>query len=95
MLEWVVAQELFRRAAIRGDVLPELLPHWASKEHEIDFVAGTDSFIEVKTGNTNPLEFAWFPRVFPRGRLTVVSESTYETDRIRGVTIEAFLRGES
>jgi predicted AAA+ superfamily ATPase len=94
LLEWVVAQELFRRAAIRGDELPELLPHWASKEHEIDFVAGSDSFIEVKTGKTNPLEFAWFPRVFPRGRLTVVSESSYETDRIRGVTMEAFLRGE-
>lgn len=94
LLEWVVAQELFRRAAIRGDELPEFLPHWASREHEVDFVAAPGSFVEVKAGATNPLEFAWFPHVIPNGRLTVVSESTYETDRIRGITMEAFLRGD-
>ena len=93
LVEWAVAQELFRRAAVRGDDLPELLPHWASKEHEIDFVEDHNSFIEVKAGKTNPLEFSWFPKVFPNGRLTVVSDRSYETDRIRGVTIEAFLRG--
>ena len=93
LLEWIVAQELFRRAAIRGDDLPEFLPHWASKEHEIDFVAGNDTFIEVKAGKTNPLEFAWFPRIFPNGRLTVVGESSYRTDRVYGVTVEEFLSG--
>ena len=92
LFEWAVAQELFRRAAIRGDELPELLPHWSSKEHELDFVTGPESFIEVKAGKTTPLEFAWFPRVLPNGRLTVVSDSSYETDRIRGVTMDAFLR---
>ncbi len=95
LLEWAVAQELFRRAAIRGDELPELLPHWSSRDHEVDFVEGPDSFIEVKAGKTTPLEFAWFSRALPKGRLTVVSDSSYETDRIRGVTMEAFLRGVS
>jgi predicted AAA+ superfamily ATPase len=93
-LEWAVAQELFRRAAFRGDELPELLPHRASRDHEIDFVATTDAFIEVKAGKTNPFEFAWFPNSFPTGRLAVVSESSYETDRIRGITFDTFLRGE-
>jgi predicted AAA+ superfamily ATPase len=92
LLEWAVAQELFRRAAIRGDELPELLPHWSSKEHEVDFVTDPDSFIEVKAGKTSPLEFAWFARTIPNGRLTVVSGSSYETDRIRGVPMEVFLR---
>lgn len=40
-----------------------------------------------------PLEFAWFPRVFPYGRLTVVSDSSYETDRIVGMTMDEFLPG--
>ncbi len=94
LFEWAVAQELFRRAAIRGDDLPELLPHWSSKEHELDFVVSPDSFIEVKAGATNPLEFAWFPRTLPKAHLTVVSDSSYETDRIRGVTMHAFLLGD-
>lgn len=93
MLEWAVAQELFRRAAIRGDDLPEILPFWRSENHEIDFVETPVSFIEVKLGNTNPLEFAWFPKSFPNAKLTVVSRSRYETERIVGVTIEEFLHG--
>ncbi len=94
MLEWTVAQELFRRAAIRGDDVPELIPHWASREHEIDFVESPSSFVEVKLGRTSPLEFAWFPKTFPNvRRLTVVSESRYETDQIVGVTIGDFLLG--
>jgi len=94
LLEWAVAQELFRRAVIRGDDLPELLPHWSSKEHEVDFVVSPHSFIEVKAGTTNPLEFAWFPRALPNARLTVVSDSSYQTDRIRGLTMHAFLLGD-
>jgi predicted AAA+ superfamily ATPase len=92
-LEWAVAQELFRRAALRGDELPELLPHWSSKDHEIDFAVDQDTYVEVKAGKTSPLEFAWFPKVFPGARLVVVSESSYETDAIVGVTIEDFLMG--
>lgn len=94
-LEWTVAQELFRRAAVRGDELPEMLPHWASREHEIDFVITPESFVEVKRGRTSPLEFAWFPQVFSHGSLTVISESRYETERIRGITLSDFLSGDA
>jgi hypothetical protein len=51
------------------------------------------SFIEVKLGTTSPLEFAWFPKTFPNGKLTVVSRSRYETERIVSVTMEDFLQG--
>jgi predicted AAA+ superfamily ATPase len=91
LLEWLVAQELFRRAALRGDEFPEVMSFWQSGEHEIDFVLGDQTFVEVKRGKTSPLDFAWFPRCFPKGHLTVVSDSRYETDRIRGVTPDEFL----
>jgi predicted AAA+ superfamily ATPase len=93
--EWAVAQELFRRAAIQGAPEPERLPYWQSPEHELDFVAGEDRFVEVKRGRASALEFAWFAKTFPKGRLTVVCASPFEADRIRGVTLDAFLRGEA
>jgi predicted AAA+ superfamily ATPase len=89
--EWAVAQELFRRAAVRGAADPERHPHWQAGDHEIDFVAGPEAFIEVKLGQASALDFAWFPRTFPTGHLTVVCSTPFETDRVRGVTLEAFL----
>lgn len=93
--EWAVAQELFRRAGIRGAPEPERLPYWQSGEREIDFVTGDDSFVEVKRGRASALDFAWFPKVFPKGRLTVVCATPFEADSIRGVTPDSFLRGEA
>lgn len=93
LLEWAVAQELWRRAAIRGDDFPEYMLFWQGKDHELDFVLGMDDFIELKRGRTTPVEFSWFPRSFPQGRLTVVSSSRYETRNVRGVTLEDFLSG--
>jgi predicted AAA+ superfamily ATPase len=90
-LEWLVAQELWRRAALRGDELPELLDYWEGGGHELDFALADDDFVEVKHGRTSPLEFAWFPRVFPKGRLTVVGRERWETERMRGISIEDFL----
>lgn len=90
--EWAVAQELFRRGALVGRPEPERVPYWASRDHEIDFVAEGDSFVEVKRGRATALDFGWFPRSFPKGRLTVVCATPFEADRIRGVTLEAFLR---
>jgi predicted AAA+ superfamily ATPase len=92
--EWAVAQELFRRAAVRGEPDPDRLPYWQSREHEIDFVVGAESFVEVKRGRANALDFAWFPKTFPKGRLVVVCTTPFESDRIRGVTLDGFLRGE-
>ncbi len=91
-LEWLVAQELYRRKALRGDPEPERLPFWQGAGHELDFVAGNDEFIEVKRGSTSPLEFAWFHRTFPKSHLTVISASRFATDHIKGVTMEDFLQ---
>ena len=99
MLEWLVAQELFRRLCIRDGETPESLPYWSSKDRKIDFAAdlGSEvrsedrSYIEVKRGETSPLEYAWFLKVFPDSHLTVISASRFETDRITGVTMADFL----
>jgi len=92
--EWLVAQELCRRAAIRGEEFPEQMIFWQSKEHELDFVLGKDNFIEVKRGKTSPLDYTWFPKVFPRGLLTIIGTTPFETDRIRGLSMEEFLETE-
>jgi hypothetical protein len=92
-LEWLVAQELHRRKALRGDPEPERLPFWQGGGHELDFVGADEDFVEVKRGPTSPLEFAWFSRAFPKGRLTVVSASRFQAERVRSVTMEDFLQG--
>lgn len=93
ILEWTVAQECWRRAAIRGDEIPESMNFWQGGDHELDFVLNPESFLEVKRGKTSPLDFAWFPASFPCGRLVVISDSRYETAQITGVTMEDFLLG--
>lgn len=93
LMEWAVAQECWRRAALRGDEMPELMHYWQGGDHEIDFVLGPEAFLEVKRGRTGPLDFAWFPKSFPGGRLTVVGASRFETDQVAGVTLEDFLLG--
>lgn len=91
-LEWLVAQEVWRRAAIRGDEIPENLHYWQGGRHEIDFVLGPDLFVEVKRGRTSPLEFGWFPRTFPHGKLLVVGDDTFHTAAIEGMNIDRFLQ---
>jgi len=93
LMEWAVAQECWRRSALRGDEMPELMHYWQGGNHEIDFVLGPDEFLEVKRGRTGPLDFAWFPKSFPDGRLTVVGASRFETAQVVGVTLEDFLLG--
>lgn len=93
-LEWLVAQEISRRAARRGDATPELLNTWSGGGHEIDFVVDPGLFVEVKRGGVNAFEFAWFPRSFPASRLCVVSRDAFEADRIRGMPLKAFLLAE-
>ena len=92
--EWLVAQELWRRAAIAGEETPEQLLYWQTKEHELDYVVAPDRYIEVKRGRTGPLEFAWFARAFPHARLTVVGADRFQAGNVRGVLPEEFLFGE-
>ena len=90
--EWAVAQELFRRAALLGKTEPERIPHWQGGDHELDFVVAKDHLVEVKRGRATPLEFGWFGKVFPKGRLTVVCATPFESDQVVGVTLDSFLR---
>ncbi len=90
--EWAVAQELFRRRALAGEAEPERIPFWQGAGHEVDFVQ-QGQFVEVKRGRATALDFAWFPKSFPRAHLDVVCATPFETDRIRGVTLHDFLLG--
>lgn len=90
--EWLVAQELWRRAAIEGQEAPELLRHWSSKRHELDFVVGQHDYIEVEHGHTSPLEFAWFNDSLGQGELLVLGADRFDTARIRGRTLVKWLR---
>jgi hypothetical protein len=47
--------------------------------------------VEVKLGSTNPMEFAWFPRTFPRASLTVIGKDRWAAGSLEGVTLEDFL----
>lgn len=92
--EWLVAQELWRRAAIEGREFPEIMAFWQSKQHEIDFVLPGQRYVEVKHGPSGAMEFAWFDRTFPKGQMTVISSRRFQAQRVRGVTMEDFLLGE-
>lgn len=90
-LEWLVAQELFRRQAILGVEDPETIWHWSSKEHELDFVDHARNLYEVKAGRAGPMDFAWFPRVFPNRRLLVIGSHEFRAGLVKGITMEQFL----
>lgn len=89
--EWLVAQELWRRAAVQGDESPEQMAFWQGGDHEIDFVISPQAAIEVKLGPSYPLEFAWFHRCLPKSRLSVVGENRFSAGPIEGFTFEDFL----
>jgi predicted AAA+ superfamily ATPase len=90
-LEWIVAQEIARRSAKKGDPSPEILHYWSAGGHEIDFVVDSKLFIEVKRGGSGAPEFGWFPRVHPKARLIVIRREPFEANRMRGLTLEDFL----
>lgn len=93
-LEWLVAQELWRRAVLNRYENPEALGFWQSKNHEIDFVTADGCFLEVKLGKTNPLEFSWFGNTFPKKNLTVISQSRYSSQNVTSMSIHEFLLSE-
>ncbi|MBF0104996.1 MAG: ATP-binding protein [Deltaproteobacteria bacterium] len=70
-IEWVIAQELWRRSAIAGEDSPEQQYFWKSDEHEVDFIF-KDRFFESKLGDTEISRFMWFPKVFKNQTLEVV-----------------------
>lgn len=93
LLEWLVAQELWRRNALAGRDNPEALGYWQSDRHEIDFAGPDGTLIEVKAGKASALEFGWFRSRFPRQELTVICTTPFESRAVRGVTLHDFLLG--
>lgn len=100
LYEWVVAQELWRRENLLNQKASQSLNiathathlhFWASNDKEIDFVTSTGELFEVKAGQTSPQEFAWITKTFPNKKLTVISDSSYETEYVIGMTLEEFL----
>lgn len=100
MMEWITAQELWRRLRLAeqkgnskntSQVSDSNLMYWASKDHEIDFVLPNGKLIEVKAGQAGPSEFNWFHRAFPKSQLTVICETPFETEKIRAVNLKQFL----
>ena len=91
LLEWLISQECTRRACIQGVDMPEVMAHWQGKKHEIDFVLPNNTFIEAKLGKAGPLDFIWFPKIFPNDKLTVICANRFETDSVIGITVEDFL----
>lgn len=90
-MEWMVAQELWRRRILKGAEPSEELMFWKSEDHELDFIDENGDFVEVKSGKASPLDFSWFPKVFPKKRLTVICATPFETDFITGITLHQFL----
>jgi len=91
-IEWLVAQELWRRAMVRGDRFDQPIPFIASGDREIDFFVN-DVAYEVKRGSATADEFVWFHRAYPKKHLVVVSSSRFATRWCTGVTLEEFLLG--
>lgn len=91
--EWLIAQELQRRQALKGQMLLEPLSFWQSKIHEIDFYDRDEGFIEVKRGHCTPLEFAWFARQFTHQPLTLINKEAFSTERVKGILMEDYLTG--
>ncbi|MBK8100965.1 MAG: ATP-binding protein [Planctomycetes bacterium] len=90
--EWLIAQEIWRRTAIRGGESPEELLYWAAGGREIDYVVRPELLIEVKRGGASAMEYSWFPRTFPKSELWIVGRERFNAERMRGRTIAELLR---
>lgn len=89
-LEWLVAQELWRRHVIKGGEIDSAIPYIAHGSHEIDFFDGECAY-EVKLGPASPEEFSWFRRAFPGTPLRVICSHPFKTGWCTGVTVSDFL----
>ncbi len=89
--EWIVAQELWRRDAIRGVENPEFMRFWQSKTNEIDFLSPREGYIEVKSGPIDPRDFDWFNLSFPKQKLTVIGDQTAAFGKINCMSLFDFL----
>jgi predicted AAA+ superfamily ATPase len=94
LYEWLGAQELMRRKSLLDPDFPEQSNYWLSERHELDFVLSKSEFIEIKSGRSSVLEFSWFPIAFPKAKLSVVSESSFNSSHVDGLTWHDWLMQE-
>jgi len=93
--EWLLAQEIWRRRALRGELTPEQLAYWQGGDHELDYVVRPDLVFESKRGGSSALEFAWFAKTFPKAELWIVGRDRFDGARIRGRTFADVLLDDS
>jgi len=87
-IEWLVAQELFRRRCVAGVEIPELFNHFSQGDEEVDFILDPSHWLEVKRGQASPHEFA----IVPNGvELQVICSNKLDLNHISGVTLRDFL----
>jgi len=89
--EWLVAQELVRKRAICGQEPLDPLYFWANSEHEMDFVPRPNEYLEIKRGQSSPIDFAWTKYQFPKAKIQVLCSTPFETDSIQAITVEQFI----
>lgn len=97
VIEWVVAQEIWRRTCISiVNEPPEYLNFWQSQNNEIDFILPEKNiYLEVKAGAAQATDFIWFLNTFPNQKLSVINKKLFNTQKISGITLENFLLDET
>jgi len=95
ILEWVVAQEIWRQSCIANKEI-DFLNFWQTAEHEIDFVIPeANTWLEVKSGRQQITDFLWFTRHLHNNQnLTVINQSLFNSKRINGITLSNFLESD-
>src|SRR5262249_40578623 len=93
--EWLIAQELLRRKAIEGEEILFPLAFWQNQNHEVDFVASSNQFLEVKRGQAGVFEFQWFTKLFPQKKLNILNTKNFEHANILGLPLEEFMLSEN
>jgi uncharacterized protein len=94
-LEWLIAQEIWRRRAIHGELVPEQLAYWQAGQHELDYIVRPDLAIECKRGGSSAADFGWFPRTFPAAHLWIVGRDSFDGQKVHGRTFAEVLSDES
>ena len=90
--EWLVAQEIWRRRALSGNQVPELLGFSEGGQGSIDLISDSpEMLVEVKAGTATPQEFVWFSQKYPDKKLFVVSQSKFKMQAVQGISFEEFL----
>jgi len=92
ILEWLVAQELWRRAC-NTNTNSDFLNFWQTSQHEVDFVVPDENlWLEVKSGKEQPSNLLWFTKHTNNDQiLTIINQTKFDTQRIKGITMEEFL----